>query len=61
MIKKLSIVIPAYNEGPTIHHILDKVKEVRLLNDIEKEVIVVNAARMILKSPSLSIRRTIKT
>mgnify|MGYP001598590447 CR=1 FL=1 len=42
MIKKLSIVIPAYNEGPTIHHILNKVKAVNLLNDIEKEVIIVN-------------------
>ena len=41
-IKKLSIVIPAYNEGPTIHHILDKVKAVRLVNDIEKEIIIVN-------------------
>ncbi len=42
MIKKLSIVIPAYNEGPTIHHILNKVKAVNLLGDIEKEVIIVN-------------------
>ena len=38
----LSIVIPAYNEGPTIHLILDKVKEVVLVNDIRKEVIIVN-------------------
>ena len=42
MLKKLSIIIPAYNEGNTIHLILDKVKEVNLLNDIEKEVIIVN-------------------
>jgi glycosyltransferase involved in cell wall biosynthesis len=40
--KKLSIVIPAYNEGPTIHLILDKVKAVNLSNGIEKEVIIVN-------------------
>jgi glycosyltransferase involved in cell wall biosynthesis len=39
---KLSIVIPAYNEGPTIHHILNKVQDVVLLNNIEKEVIIVN-------------------
>ena len=39
---KLSIVIPAYNEGPTIHHILNKVKEVELVNNITKEVIIVN-------------------
>ena len=42
MIKKLSIIIPAYNEGRTIHLILDKIKTVNLLNDIEKEVIIVN-------------------
>ena len=39
---KLSIVIPAYNEGPTIHNILNKVKAVKLIGDIEKEVIIVN-------------------
>ena len=41
-INKLSIIIPAYNEGATIHFILDKVKAVQLLNNIEKEVIIVN-------------------
>lgn len=40
--QKLSIVIPAYNEGPTIHRILDKVRDVELLKGIEKEVIIVN-------------------
>lgn len=39
---KLSIVIPAYNEGRTIHLILDKVKEVNLIGDMDKEVIIVN-------------------
>ncbi|MFM7661343.1 MAG: glycosyltransferase family 2 protein [Bacteroidota bacterium] len=39
---KLSIIIPAYNEGKTIHHILDKIKEVRLIQEIQKEVIIVN-------------------
>ncbi len=38
----LSIVIPAYNEGPTIHRILDKVKAVQLIAGIRKEVIIVN-------------------
>ena len=38
----LSIVIPAYNEGPTIHFILDKVKAVELKDDMKKEVIIVN-------------------
>ena len=42
MIKKLSIVIPAYNEAATIHLILDKVKNVELIGGIAKELIIVN-------------------
>jgi glycosyltransferase involved in cell wall biosynthesis len=42
MIKKLSIIIPAYNEGRTIHFILDRVKAVNLIDDIKKEIIIVN-------------------
>jgi glycosyltransferase involved in cell wall biosynthesis len=41
-IHQLSIVIPAYNEGKTIHLILDKVKAVQLMNNIKKEIIIVN-------------------
>lgn len=41
-IEKLSIVIPAYNEGNTIHLILDKIKTVELINNIQKEIIIVN-------------------
>jgi len=41
-IKKLSIVIPAYNEAATIHLILNKVKAVNLVQGISKEVIIVN-------------------
>jgi glycosyltransferase involved in cell wall biosynthesis len=41
-ITKLSIIIPAYNEGVTIHFILDKIKDVNLINDITKEIIIVN-------------------
>ncbi len=41
-INKLSILIPAYNEGPTIHLILDKIKQVNLDNELEKEIIIVN-------------------
>lgn len=40
--KKLSIVIPAYNEAKTIHLILDKIKSVELVNSIQKEIIIVN-------------------
>ena len=41
-LKKLSIIIPAYNEAKTIHLILNKVKAVQLVNSIEKEIIIVN-------------------
>ena len=40
--QKLSILIPAYNEGKTIHLILDKIKAVSLINNIQKEIIIVN-------------------
>ncbi len=39
---KLSIIIPAYNEEATIHKILEKVHQVKLIDNIEKEVIIVN-------------------
>ncbi|UUC46275.1 glycosyltransferase family 2 protein [Flavobacterium cerinum] len=38
----LSIIIPAYNEGKTIHLILDKLKAVTLIGDMQKQVIIVN-------------------
>lgn len=40
--QKLSIIIPAYNEAKTIHLILDKVIGMKLINDMQKEIIVVN-------------------
>lgn len=40
--KTLSIIIPAYNEAATIHLILDKVKEVTLIEGIQKQIIIVN-------------------
>ncbi len=42
MPNKLSIVIPAFNESKTIHLILDKVKNATLINNIQKEIIIVN-------------------
>jgi glycosyltransferase involved in cell wall biosynthesis len=39
---KLSILIPAYNEERTIHLILDKVRDVSLVRNITKEIIIVN-------------------
>lgn len=40
--KKLSIVIPVYNEAKTIHEILNRVLEVNLNYGFEKEIILVN-------------------
>lgn len=40
--KKLSIIIPAFNEAATIHLILNRIKEVILINGIIKELIIVN-------------------
>lgn len=42
MQNKLSIIIPAYNEGRTIHHILNKVADVQLIANYTKEVVIVN-------------------
>ena len=39
---KLSIVVPAYNEENTIQNILSRINEVQLIQNIEKEIIVVN-------------------
>lgn len=41
---KLSIIIPAYNEGSTIGSICEKVRQVRLIAGAEKEVVIVNDA-----------------
>ena len=41
-IQKLSILIPAYNEENTIQVILEKVQEVELPNNIQKEIVIVN-------------------
>ena len=64
--KHLSIAIPAYNEGNTIHLILDKIKDVTLVNGIEKEIIIVNdcstdnteaaVQNYLRKNPDLNIR-----
>ena len=40
--KVLSIVIPVYNEEKTILEVLEKLKEIRLIDAIEKEFVVVN-------------------
>lgn len=40
--KVLSILMPAYNEEATLRDIVAKVQEVELINNIEKEIIIVN-------------------
>lgn len=40
--KILSIIIPAYNEEKTIHLILDKIRDVELIEGVRKQVIIVN-------------------
>lgn len=40
--KKLSVLVPVYNEAPTVHKILKKINNVQLPGEIEKEVIVVD-------------------
>jgi len=42
MPQKLSIIIPLYNEENTITLILDKILNVKLIEDIQKEIIIVN-------------------
>lgn len=39
---KLSIIIPAYNEERTIQSILEKVRLVELIGNVNKEIIIVN-------------------
>lgn len=42
MNKKLSIIIPTFNEQNTIELILKKIKEVKLIENVEKEIIIVD-------------------
>lgn len=42
VLNKLSVIIPAYNEAKTIQSVLERVASVKLLGEIEKEIIVIN-------------------
>lgn len=39
---KLSVIVPVYNEGNTISSLMSRLHEVKLINNIEKEIVVVN-------------------
>jgi glycosyltransferase involved in cell wall biosynthesis len=39
---RLSIIVPAFNEASSIRKTLDRIAEVRLINGIQKEIILVN-------------------
>jgi glycosyltransferase involved in cell wall biosynthesis len=41
-INKISIIVPAYNEASTISNIIDKLINLSLINNINKEIIIVN-------------------
>jgi len=41
-IHKLSIIIPAFNEADHIFEILCRIKEVNLINDLKKEIIIID-------------------
>tara|TARA_B100001971_G_C18163991_1_gene523082 strand:- start:323 stop:1180 length:858 start_codon:yes stop_codon:yes gene_type:complete len=42
MVRKLSIIIPVYNEEQTIGVILSKIANIELIKSIQKEIIIVN-------------------
>ena len=42
MAQTLSIIIPAYNEEATIDSILDRIREVELIDGLQKEVLIIN-------------------
>jgi glycosyltransferase involved in cell wall biosynthesis len=42
IVKTLTIIIPVYNEASTIHQVLKRVSSVQLINQIEKEIVVIN-------------------
>ena len=42
IINKISIIVPAYNEGATISIVIDKLLNLTFINNIKKEIIIVN-------------------
>ncbi len=44
MINQLSIIIPVFNEQQTIYKLLEKIANLSLINNVKKEIIIVNDA-----------------
>ena len=42
MANTLSIIIPTFNEAATIRLVLNRIKDVKLINEIEKEIIIID-------------------
>ncbi len=42
MFEKLTIIIPVYNEATTINELLHKVESISLINDLKKQLIIIN-------------------
>jgi glycosyltransferase involved in cell wall biosynthesis len=40
--RKISIIIPCFNEAATIHQILDKINNAELPDGLEKEIILID-------------------
>ena len=53
--KTLSIIIPAYNEARTLFMLLEKVHHTRLVENIQKEIIVIKTARKTKRKPRFSV------
>ena len=54
MISKLSIIIPVFNEQQTIYQLLEKIIGLSLINNINKEIIVINDASTDLSKAEIS-------
>ena len=44
MIDQLTIIIPVFNEQRTIYQLLEKIADLQLINNLNKEIVVVNDA-----------------
>ena len=40
--RKLSIIVPVFNEEATVRMVLDKITAVQLINDLQQEIVIVN-------------------